>query len=45
MDRRQVSGNIKRTVEKEKTQVQKDEYGKTKKDDEGCVMWIQRKCI
>jgi hypothetical protein len=40
MDRKQVRGNIRRTVRKEETLVQKDEYGRTKKDDEDCVMRI-----
>jgi hypothetical protein len=35
-----VSGNITRTVGKEETQVQEDEYGRAKKDNEGCVMRI-----
>jgi hypothetical protein len=40
MGRKQVRGNIKRTVGKEQTQVQEDEYGRTKKDDEDCVTRI-----
>lgn len=32
-------------VGEEKTRVQEDEYGRTKKDGEGCFMRRQQKCI